>query len=79
MCATSRKIEPSVKPITFLSRIYFRGTRRGSDKVVIHGTGKLCDYDIVMGKVLRQDKALKWKNPHVAVKKVRGRFEYHIK
>ena len=58
MCATSRKIEPSVKPITFLSQIYFRGTRRGSDKVVIHGTGKLCDYDIVMGKVLRQDKVL---------------------
>ena len=41
MCATSRKIELSVKPITFLSQIYFGSTRRGSDKVPIHGKGKL--------------------------------------
>ena len=28
-----------------------------SDKVLIHGTGRPCDYDIVMGKALREDKA----------------------
>ena len=27
-----------------------------SDKVLIHGTGRPCDYDIVMGKALREDK-----------------------
>ena len=51
-----------------------------------------CDQDIVMGKALREDKALnadyfeKWnellpkmKHLSVAVKKVRSRFEYHFK
>ena len=51
------------------------------------------DCDITMGKALREDKVLytvylekKWnellpklKHPFVAVKKVRRRFEYHIK
>ena len=41
MCAPHREIELLVKLITFLLQIYFRGTRRGSDKVPIHGTGKL--------------------------------------
>ena len=53
-----KKIEPSAKPITFLSQIYFGGTRRGSNKVLIHGAGKPCDYDIVIGKALREEKAL---------------------
>ena len=57
MCATSRKIELSVKPITILSQIYFESTRRGSDKVPIHGKGKLWLWYIVMGKALREDKA----------------------
>ena len=47
-----------------------------------------CDQDIVMGKALREDKALnaayfalfpKLKHLSVAVKKVRSRFEYHFK
>ena len=51
-----------------------------------------CDYDIDMDKALHEDKALKtfylekWnellpilKHQSVAVKKVRGRLEYHIK
>ena len=51
-----------------------------------------CDYDIDMDKALREDKALKtvylekWnellpilKHQSVAVKKVSGRLEYHIK
>ena len=53
-----------------------------------------CDYDIDMGKALHEDNVLKtvylekWnellqlnclKHQSVAVKKVRGRFEYHIK
>lgn len=58
MCATSREIEFSVKPTIFLSQIYFGGTRRGSNKVLIHGAGKPCDYDIVIGKALREEKAL---------------------
>ena len=41
MCAPHREIELLVNLITFLLQIYFRGTRRGSDKVPIHGTGKL--------------------------------------
>ena len=41
MCAPHREIELLVKLIIFLLQIYFRGTRRGSDKVPIHGTGKL--------------------------------------
>ena len=57
MCAPHREIELLVKLITFLLQIYFRGTRRGSDKVPIHGTGN-CDQDIVMGKAVREDKAL---------------------
>ena len=48
MCASFRKIELSVKPIIFLLQIYFGCTRRGSDY----------DNDIVMGKALREDKAL---------------------
>ena len=51
MCATSRKIELSVKPIIFLLQMYFEGIRRGSEKVPIHGW-ESCDYDIVVSKAL---------------------------
>ena len=57
MCATSRKIELSVKPIIFLLQIDFGGIRRGSEKVPIHGR-ESCDYDIVVGKALSEDKLL---------------------
>ena len=91
MCATSSGIELSVKPMIFHLQIHFGGTRRGSDKVPIHGTGSF-DYDIVKGKALPKDEALntrfiskrwnkllpKLKHPSVSVIKVRGRFEYHI-
>ena len=57
MCAPHREIELLVKLITFLLQIYFQGTRRGSDKVPIPER-ESCDQDIVMGKALREDKAL---------------------
>ena len=44
-----------------------------------------CDYDVVVGKVQRKEEAFnnellpKLKHPFMAVKKGRGRFEYHIK
>ena len=41
ICATSKKLELSVKPTIFLLQIYFGGIRRGSEKVLIHGTEKL--------------------------------------
>ena len=47
-----------VKPIIFLLQIYSESTRRGSDKVPIHLERESCDYDMVMGKALREDKAL---------------------
>ena len=43
------------------------------------------NYDIVVGKVQRKEEAFnnellpKLKHPFMAVKKGRGRFEYHIK
>ena len=58
MCTTLRKLELLAKLITFHLKIYFGGTHWGNDKFPIHGTGKQCDYDIVMGKVVREDKSL---------------------
>ena len=37
--------------------MYFEGIRRGSEKVPIHGR-ESCDYDIVVGKALSEDKLL---------------------
>ena len=61
MCATSRKIELSVKPITCLSQIYFGGTRRGSDKISysLNSNGKAMTLIIVMDEALSQDKNVK--------------------
>ena len=60
MCATSREIELSVKPIIFLLQIYFGGNRRESDKAIkfLFMEQENCDYDIAVGKALHKDKAL---------------------
>ena len=101
MCATSREIELSVQPTIFLLQIYIyiyiyiyrRYSPRNEAIKFLFTERESCDYDIVMGKSLREDEALntfftskiwnellpRFKHPSVAVKKVRGRFEYHIK
>ena len=56
MCTIKKKIELSVKSIVFLLQIYLDELADEAIKFLFMER-ESCDYDIVMGKALRGDKA----------------------